>query len=156
VSRKTTVLLVEDDLPVSQALGHALASENYAIVPAANSREALKGFAEHSIDVALLDLNLGKENGWDIYQRLASLRPQLPIFVMSATPDQFPCPLASAPAVLEKPLDLPFLFKKLSALSTTRTGQERGGDGSSLSSVDRPSLSPWHDPKNPQDSTETI
>jgi len=111
-------LIVEDDQPVREALGYALASENYEIVSAGNGREALQGFAENQIDFALLDLNVGTENGWDIFERLTSLQPRLPIIVMSAFPELLSAPMAAgAVTCLEKPLNLAVLFQKMDTLS---------------------------------------
>src|SRR6266545_1356865 len=80
--------------------------------------KTMRRFAENHIDIALLDLNLGVETGWDTFQRLANLRPRLPIIVMSGRPDQFSHASArNAAGLMEKPLDLSYLFQKLAALS---------------------------------------
>ncbi len=113
-----TILLVEDDPAVREALEQALAFENYQVVPACDPQQAMRRFAENHIDIALLDLNLGVETGWDTFQRLANLRPRLPIIVMSGRPDQFSHASArNAAGLMEKPLDLSYLFQKLAALS---------------------------------------
>ena len=116
-AQKTKILLVDDDSGVLEALGRALASENYEIVAACNSGEALSGFVENKIDVALLDMNLGAESGWDVSQRLTDLKPHLPILLMTGTPD---CPSSmSGVTCLEKPLDFRCLLQKLSAICAT-------------------------------------
>ncbi len=117
--KRTKILLVEDDLSVCEALGQALAVENYDVVRAANSREALCQFGQHQIDITLLDLNLGQEDGWETFQRLNELQPLRPIIVMSAQADRLAHALAPrADACFAKPLDLPILFKTLERLST--------------------------------------
>src|SRR5881296_400001 len=98
MARKAKILLVDDDLRVSQALG-----------------EALQGFAENQIDVALLDVHLGTENGWDVFRDLTALQPHLPVLVMSGDEDHTlgPAPATASVTRLEKPLDLHLLFQKL-------------------------------------------
>ena len=112
MARKTNVLLVDDDVSVLESLGQALQEENFQVVSAASGREALRKFGENRIDVALLDLNLGEESGWDTFERLHG--HLVPVIVMSAQPDAFTH--ASAPAaaaLLEKPIDMSVLFKML-------------------------------------------
>lgn len=118
MARKANVLLVEDDSGVRTALGNALLAENYSVVSASSAKEALEQFHEHSVDVALLDLNLGQENGWDIFQQLRDLQPRLSIIVMSGWSHLFGHARAhTAAAVLEKPLDLPALFQTLDRIT---------------------------------------
>jgi DNA-binding response OmpR family regulator len=116
--QKKTILLVEDDLGVREALSRALSFQKYHVVHAATGAQALRECLENHIDVVLLDLNLGLETGWDTVEDLAALRPLLPIIVMSGRPEQFAHASASAAsAFMEKPMDLPFLFQKLATLS---------------------------------------
>src|SRR5438046_9105660 len=75
---KKNVLVIDDDSKVRQSLGRALTTENYGVVSAANGREAMRHFDENRIDVVLLDLNLGPESGWDIFENLAALQPMHP------------------------------------------------------------------------------
>src|SRR2546427_11598926 len=63
MTKQTSILLIEDDLMVRQALGQALAVENYHVVPAANRHEALREVGQRQIDIVLLDLNPRGENG---------------------------------------------------------------------------------------------
>ncbi|TAL00325.1 MAG: response regulator [Verrucomicrobia bacterium] len=123
VIQKTTILLVEDDLTVRQALTNALAFENFGVVEAATSDEALRGLAANSIDVVLLDLDLGVENGGDTFEQLKKIQPTLPAVLMSARADHRAAFSAhGVNAVMEKPLDLPLLFRVLSTLATRAHG----------------------------------
>ena len=113
-----SILLVEDDPDVRTALEQALCCQHYHVVPAANGRQALVELAATQIDVVLLDLNLGPENGWSIFQEIIALQPLLPIVVMTGRPELF-ChrELPRARAFMEKPLDLPVLFRLLEDLA---------------------------------------
>src|SRR5262245_28817505 len=123
---KTNILLVDDDCSVREALGQALCNERFHVVSAANGPEALRKFGENQIDIALLDLNLGEESGWDTFHRLSGLQPLLPIIVMSARSDSFANASASAAAaVMEKPLDMPLLFEKLQSLCSQMARETR-------------------------------
>ncbi len=118
MARKTNVLLIDDDPTVRESLGQALAFENYQVLPAANTAEALRACHSNQVDIALLDLNLADENGWETLERLTSVQPHLAVIVMSARPDQFAESMSGAvEAFMEKPLDLPTLFRKLAELA---------------------------------------
>jgi|KBSSwiStaDraftv2_1062776.scaffolds.fasta_scaffold2970940_1 two-component system nitrogen regulation response regulator NtrX len=110
----THVLLVDDDANVRQSLEQALLKENFRVVAAATSQEAIQQFGEKRVDIVLLDLNLGKENGWDTVEKLRKIRPRLPVIVMTGQPEQVPSSAkAKSEIFMEKPLDLPALFQKL-------------------------------------------
>ena len=120
------ILLIEDDLMVRHALGHALASENYRVVPARNHQEALTELnrqpADQPIDIVLMDLNPPNENAWDTVEQLTSLQPNLPVVAMTTrAEEQVSISKAiSVDALMEKPLDLPRLMATLNQL-TSRT-----------------------------------
>ena len=124
LKRRMNILLIEDDLMVRQALGHALASENYRVVPARNHQEALSEFksqpADQPIDVVLLDLNPPNENAWETVKRLTSLQPNLPVIAMTARVEEhdFSTSAKAVDALMEKPLDLPLLMDTLSQLTS--------------------------------------
>jgi DNA-binding response OmpR family regulator len=114
---RRTILLLEDDHAVRGALQHVLKASSYHVVPAANRRQALDGLATQPIDLVLLDLNLGREGGWETFDQLRALRPLVPILVMSASPDQLRHDSAwSAAGLLEKPFSLTTLMQKLAVL----------------------------------------
>src|SRR6266702_2159313 len=88
--KKKNVLLADNDHAVRAALQQALTAENFNVLPAGSSLEALRRVAEHPIDIALLDLNLGdNQSGWETFRQLAELKTILPIVVMSAEPERF-------------------------------------------------------------------
>jgi DNA-binding response OmpR family regulator len=124
VSRQTNILLIEDDLMVRQALGHALACENYRVFPARNHQEALSEFqrqpADQPIDVVLLDLNPPNENPWKTVERLTALQPDLPVVAMTARVEEhdFTASALAVDALMEKPLDLPLLMDTLNHLTS--------------------------------------
>lgn len=120
ILRKKHILLVDSDMSVRDALASALGAENYSVLSAGDSREALSQFSTKPIDLALLELgSRGGESEWSMVQRLAEMNPRLPIVLMTAQPGQPAHPLARhARAWFQKPLlDLPSLFAKVSELT---------------------------------------
>src|SRR5262245_12408419 len=87
MTRQTNILLIDNDLRVREALGNALALENYCVVGAENQENALLEFkrkrTDQPIDVVLIDLNPPYESAWETLQCLAALRPGLPVIGMT-------------------------------------------------------------------------
>lgn len=78
------VLIVEDDLTVAETLRDALAATQHETLSAINAQAGLDFLRSHPIDVVLLDLNLpGGLSGYDACEAFKSLRPELPIVLMS-------------------------------------------------------------------------
>ena len=109
-----TILVVEDQedlLTVSQAM---LQSLGYTVLPVASPEGALAALGEHArIDLFLLDVVMPKMNGRDLAQRLAILRPGVPVLFMSG----YTADVIADRGTLEEGLHLiskPFSLRELS------------------------------------------
>ena len=118
MTKLKNILLIEDDLMVSQALGQALAVENYHVVPVANCHEALREVGQRQIDIVLLDLNPRGEIAWETFQHLTALQPNIPVVAMTARPEQASSNAHEVDVLLEKPLNLEVLIRTLNKLSS--------------------------------------
>src|SRR5207245_4941784 len=116
-----------------EAVTRVLQSEDYLVSSAATSHDAMLRFNEGQIDVVVLDLSLGTEDGWDVFHAFKDRCPELPIIVTSARVDELAHSSANrASAVLEKPFDIPILLDLLKQVSQSPTirlevKQERNG-----------------------------
>ena len=125
MTTKPNILLVDEDLPVRQALERALSVENFQVVFAATGHEAVQRFGEYHIDVLLLGLN-SRDGGWDTVLRLTALKPLLPVIITTARPGQPTTENARAvDAWMEKPLDLPVLIQTLNELASQTPDDRR-------------------------------
>src|SRR5882724_4824306 len=126
MSKPINLLLVEDDLAVREALAKLLSGENYNVFAAANFEEAISHQKENQIEIVLLDLQLGDEDGWSVFRALKELDSTLPIIVASAHPDRLRHLFAScAFGVLEKPFEVAFLLSLLGRALTPRVMRPR-------------------------------
>jgi DNA-binding NarL/FixJ family response regulator len=72
-------LIVDDSLSVLAAARELLEREGMSVVGvASNSADALRLVRELEPDVALIDIELGEESGFDLADRLAELDHQVP------------------------------------------------------------------------------
>ena len=124
---KKTILLVEDEVPVREALARVLTLENFDVITAVTSHEAVLRVRERQVDLVLLDLGLPDESGCRTFDRLRALDPLLPVIVITARPDQAsPALTAGVVQVMQKPLHVPGLlntvYKTLGAAAHSQLG----------------------------------
>jgi len=122
---KTKLLLVEDDDAVHCALAGVLEGEGYDVLHAFGPADAmLAAQLNEEVGLVLLDLNLGGENGWDVFERLTSSNPVLPIIIITGRSDQRTlAEAAGAGALMEKPLHIPRLLELIAQLLTEQPAE---------------------------------
>lgn len=84
-SNSGTVLIVDDDIGISELLRLLLDSVGIKTLIASNADCAVNLLRNklHEIKVCLLDLNLGDTSGEKVYEQLRELSPNLAVFPMS-------------------------------------------------------------------------
>lgn len=99
-ARKPRILHVEDDLDI-QHIAAAIA-ENFATFEfAATLEQARARLREQRFDLVLLDLTLGSDSGWDLFEDIDALDPRPPVILFSSS-DVDPEDSQMAEAVLVK------------------------------------------------------
>lgn len=77
------ILLIEDDLEISEMLKDYLTVENYEVVCAADGQEACTLFDASGFDLVLLDLMIPKISGMEVMQHIRKTSV-VPIIILSA------------------------------------------------------------------------
>jgi len=77
------ILIAEDELPISRALGNKLTKEGYEIVVAANGEEAIKALGTDKFDLAIIDLIMPIKDGWAVLEFAKKNKIKTPIVVAS-------------------------------------------------------------------------
>jgi CheY-like chemotaxis protein len=114
---KKNVLVVDDDASVRKSLSKVLTGTGYNVFEARNVSEAIELFAAGQIHLVLLDIGLPVESGWDVFERITSQAPVLPIIIITGTANQHDTAIAAGVgALMEKPLDVPRLLKAIQEL----------------------------------------
>jgi two-component system response regulator GlrR len=114
---KQRVLIVDDDASVRESMRKVLNGAGYEVATAADSEEAAVRFVPEQIDLVLLDLNLPFRSGLDVFERLTTQHPAIPVIIVTGMPDQYRTALAAGVAALmEKPIEVPALLKTMDDL----------------------------------------
>jgi CheY-like chemotaxis protein len=114
--RRSTVLLVEDELLLRWPAGEYLRDAGYRVIEAASASEALAVLASVTpVDLVFSDVNLAEEmNGHALASWLASNRPQIPILLTSADRRELHRVTPGATrATLAKPYDLAVVAERI-------------------------------------------
>jgi two-component system cell cycle sensor histidine kinase/response regulator CckA len=108
--RGETILLVEDDEGVRDAMGQALESLGYRLLSAANGREALELYDKaEGVDLVLTDVVMPELGGEEFIQELKQVDPDVRVVAMTGyAPDSGGegSEVAGAVEVLHKPLEV--------------------------------------------------
>jgi DNA-binding NtrC family response regulator len=71
------ILIIDDDQDFAASLKLILEGENYHPLLAHSEEEALGVVRENYVDLALLDIRLGQDNGIDLLPKLKKLQPNI-------------------------------------------------------------------------------
>ncbi len=111
-----TILIVDDEDNFREGLDQYLTFKKFNVLEAANLTEARKKLRENSIDVVLLDVQIGKEYGPDLLDDIRLVRPT-PITILLTAYGEVDMAVAAmkngAFDFMSKPVNLPELEKRL-------------------------------------------
>lgn len=77
------ILIIDDEAFIRENVSRILSEDGYQVCQAANTLEACEQVASGEVDLALLDLNLGSENGIDVLKNLKELDPELLVIIIT-------------------------------------------------------------------------
>jgi len=80
---KETIVIIDDEAFIRENVQRILSEDGYRVLEAANGAEALELMAHEEVDLALLDLNLGPENGLDLLGALKEANPDLLVIIIT-------------------------------------------------------------------------
>jgi DNA-binding NtrC family response regulator len=82
-----SILVVEDDYAMRRGIALMLRGEGYDVFEAEDSAMASQVMAEHPIDMAIIDLFLGEENGIHVAGSVLQHSPDAEVLIVTAHGD---------------------------------------------------------------------
>jgi CheY-like chemotaxis protein len=103
------LLVAEDNDTVRTLTSNLLQENGYTVIEASHGDDAIRRFMEHADDIRLLllDVIMPKKNGWEVYDTIRKIRPDVRVIFMSGyTADVFAKKLIPEEGMnlLEKPI----------------------------------------------------
>ncbi len=130
----STILLVDDEDSVQKLLAYPLERDGFRVVVARDGEEALRRFAEESIDLVVLDLMLPRLDGLEVCKRLRE-DSTVPIIMLTARDDELDKVLGlelGADDYITKPFSIREFRSRVRALlrraSAPRPGERSDGE----------------------------
>jgi two-component system response regulator FlrC len=84
MSNMATVLVVEDDETLREAMCDTIQYGGYRVASASNGVEALKSLESEAIDLVISDVQMDVMDGHALLREVKSLRPELPFVLVTA------------------------------------------------------------------------
>lgn len=81
---KTTILIVEDDAGLREALLDTLLLGNYNVVEADCAEQALFMLSSHAVDLVVSDIQMGDMSGLTLLKNIKAKYPNMPVLLMTA------------------------------------------------------------------------
>jgi len=86
-SSEYRILVVDDDPIVNELVTNILTDAGYKVSSANDPEDALGKFQKDKFDLVLTDIVMPKMNGLQLLSRLHSIKPDVPVVLMTAYPD---------------------------------------------------------------------
>jgi len=83
VTKKASILIVDDEPDICWALKLCLGDEGYQVTQVSRGEEAVEAVEKGGVDVAIIDVKLPGKNGIEISRMLKQLDPKLKILMIS-------------------------------------------------------------------------
>lgn len=118
-SNSSKILLIEDDLRLSEVITKGLEEKGFRVTPCFDGESALILFEKEDFDLVITDLILPKINGLELSKNIRNKNPSVPIIMLTAlgtTDDKVEGFDAGADDYLVKPFDFRELYARIKTL----------------------------------------
>lgn len=117
-----SILLIEDDKDLREMLLAAISRKDYAVMEAANGKEALAHFKPGLTDLVVTDLIMPEEDGLKVIMKIREMKPSIKVIAISGGGKAGPgsyldlAKALGADAIYSKPFSVADLIIKIDEL----------------------------------------
>ena len=129
-----TILFVDDEENQLHLMRRFLEGEGYKVSAARDGAEAVEVFLKNkdTIDLAVLDVRLPKLNGWEAFQRMREVRPEIrAVFATGLLSPEIEAEISKGKlcGIILKPYKLEVVLQKIAEVLHAAPGPAGAGDG---------------------------
>ena len=109
MSKKFTLLVIEDDEASSKLIEAALRILDIEILLADNGQDGINIFLDHHVDLVLLDIQLPGMDGYEVLRHLKKNKPEIDVVAQTAysmSDDKDKCIKRGCSDFLSKPINI--------------------------------------------------
>jgi DNA-binding response OmpR family regulator len=113
------ILIIDDDVSISDILSTYLSEEGYDVITAVTGREGISAFKSNHVDLVLLDVRLPDINGYAVLKDLKKMDKNAKVIMISAYHDMtslLSAMAAGASKCIGKPLNIHELEKAIESV----------------------------------------
>ena len=127
MSENLSILVVDDYPPIANTLADILDRKGFEVKTANSGAEALEILRDHPMDILLTDAMMPEMNGIELYREARKILPTLTTILIT---DDDAGDLVQQgfkegiKAILDKPVDINFLFRLLSAIKEGKSNAD--------------------------------
>jgi DNA-binding response OmpR family regulator len=81
---KPKITVLDDDAAIGDLLTKYLTKRNYAVASFVSAKQALKYIENNPVNLMIVDVNMPEMNGFEVTKAVKTLKPNLPIMIMSS------------------------------------------------------------------------
>lgn len=114
-----SVLLIEDDRQIAQAIDYRLSKEGFRVAFAPDADAAMRLLAQHRFDLLILDIGLPGVDGFTMLQSHPGMTEKIPVLILTArdaTEDKVRGLRLGAEDYLTKPFDFSELMARIDVI----------------------------------------
>jgi two-component system response regulator GlrR len=78
------ILVVDDDRNLLEVLKMRLESAQYEVFTALNEEDAIRTVREKTVDLSIIDLQLGEQDGISVMKNVHYVNPEIPVIILTA------------------------------------------------------------------------
>lgn len=137
-STSVRILVVEDEISISDVVSTALRYQGYAVSQASNGLDGLAMARSSAFDLVILDIMLPGMSGFDVCRRLREAERFVPVLFLTArsdTDDRIHGFVAGGDDYLTKPFSVDELLLRVAAILRRTGGPETSADLISVSDL---------------------
>ncbi len=118
LNRMKTILIIEDDIMIQNALGELLRVSGYQVFQAYNGIDGVEKFKKNKVDLILLDIMMPEKDGFDVCREVREMS-QVPIIILTALDEEdaeVKCFDLKADDYIVKPYSVRVVLKRIEAI----------------------------------------